>query len=83
MTKLVEKRLTDWSQKHYTQNESGYLFINANGKPFRSDLVVRYGIHRTLKKLGIQTPKGVHAGIHCFRHGVTTELLESTPIHIV
>jgi len=27
---------------------------------------------------------GAHVGIHCFRHGVTTELLESgTPIHIV
>jgi integrase len=27
--------------------------------------------------------KGVHVGIHCFRHGVTSELLESgTPIHV-
>ena len=33
---------------------------------------------------GIRTPKGVHVGVHCFRHGVTTSLLESgTPIHIV
>ncbi len=33
---------------------------------------------------GMARPKGVHAGIHCFRHGVTTELLEhGTPIHIV
>ena len=32
-------------------------------------------------QLGIETPKGVHIGIHCFRHGVTSELLESgTPI---
>ena len=35
-------------------------------------------------KLGIVTPKGVHVGIHSFRHGVTTELLEAgTPIHVV
>src|SRR5205807_10505513 len=28
--------------------------------------------------------KGVHVGIHCFRHGVTSELLGSgTPIHVV
>jgi len=41
-------------------------------------------VRRTMKKLGIETPKGVHVGIHCFRHGVTTELLEpGTPIHVV
>jgi len=29
-------------------------------------------------------PKGVHLGVHAFRHGVTTELLEAgTPIHVV
>jgi integrase len=72
------------SRKRYKQNEAGYLFTNSNGKPYLSDNVVRYGVHRTMKKLGIETPKGVHVGIHCFRHGVTTELLESgIPIHVV
>jgi len=34
--------------------------------------------------LPADTPKGVHVGIHCFRHGVTTELLEQgVPIHVV
>ena len=37
-----------------------------------------------MAKLGIETAKGVHIGIHCFRHDVTSELLESgTPIHVV
>jgi integrase len=37
-----------------------------------------------MSKLDIKTPKGVHVGIHCFRQGVTSELLESgTPIHVV
>jgi Phage integrase family len=38
-----------------------------------------------MKRLGIARPNGgVHVGIHCFRHGVTTELLEAgTPIHLV
>jgi integrase len=46
--------------------------------------VVKYGVHRAMKKLGIETAKGAHVGIHCFRHGVTSELLESgTPIHVV
>jgi site-specific recombinase XerC len=42
---------------------------------------VRCGVHRTMERLGITTPKGAHIGVHCFRHGVTTSLLESgTPI---
>lgn len=37
-----------------------------------------------MAKLGIKTPKGVHVGVHVFRHGVTSELLEAgTPIHVV
>ena len=84
MPTLLAKRLQDWVEKHYKPKEAGYLFTNSNGKPYLSDNVVRYGVHCTMKKLGIETPKGVHVGIHCFRHGVTTELLESgIPIHVV
>lgn len=37
-----------------------------------------------MDKLGIERHKGVHVGVHCFRHGVTSELLEGgTPIHLV
>ena len=37
-----------------------------------------------MAKLGIGVLKGVHLGIHAFRHGVTTELLEAeTPIQVV
>ena len=61
------------------------LFTNSKGKPYLSDnAVVKYGVHRAMANLGIVTTKGVHIGIHCFRHGVTSELLESgTPIHVV
>ena len=84
MTALLEQHLRNWVEKHFRPNPSGYLFLNSKGRPFPSDNVVKYGIHRAIAKLGIQTNKGVHVGIHCFRHGVTTELLESgTPIHIV
>ena len=82
MSQLLEKYLRDWVQKQYTPNEADYLFTNSRGKPHRSDYVIKV-LHRIVAKLGIQTPKGVHVGIHCFRHGVTTELLESTPIHVV
>ena len=82
ISQLLEKYLRDWLRKQYKPNEGDYLFVNSNGKPYRSDCVIK-ALHRIVAKLGIQTPKGVHVGIHCFRHGVTTELLQSTPIHVV
>jgi integrase len=84
MSDLLTKHLKDWLAKHCKENAEGYLFINSKGRTYLSDNVVRFGVHRAMSKLGIKTPKGVHVGIHCFRHGVTSELLESgTPIHVV
>jgi hypothetical protein len=84
MSDLLTKHLRDWLAKHYRQNADGYLFTNSNGRPYLSDNVVKYGVHRAMATLGIETPKGIHVGIHCFRHGVTSELLQSgTPIHVV
>ncbi len=84
MSDLLAKHMHDWLTKHFKANPEGYLFINRKNKPFLSDNVVRSGVHRAMAKLGIETPKGTHVGIHCFRHGVTSELLESgTPIHVV
>ena len=67
------------------QAESRRLSVyQPKGKPYRSENVVRSGVHRTMDKLGIVAPKGAHAGIHCFRHSVASELLEAgTPIHVV
>jgi integrase len=80
----LHTHLRDWIEEYYRANSEGYLFTNSNSRPYLSDNVVRYGIHRAMGRLGIHTPKGVHVGVHCFRHGVTTSLLESgTPIHIV
>jgi integrase len=62
----------------------GYLFLNLKGRLYPSVNVIKYEINRAMEKLGIQTAKGAHIGIHCFRHGVTTQLLESgTPIQVV
>lgn len=85
MPQLLEQHLHDWIEKRFRPNPDDYLFINAHGRPYRPDRVVRDGIHRTMDKLGITVPaKGIHAGIHAFRHGVTSELLQSgTPIHLV
>jgi integrase len=85
MTELLELHLRDWIEKRFRPNPSDYLFINSKGRPYLSDNVVKYGIHKTMDKIGIPRPRaGVHVGIHCFRHGVTTELLQAgTPIHLV
>jgi integrase len=84
MPELLEQHLRNWLEKHFQPNPAGYLFLNTEGRPFLSDKVVRK-IHKIMAKLAIAMPqRGVHVGIHCFRHGVTTELLESgTPIHLV
>ena len=84
MPELLAKHLRGWIEKHYKPNADGYLFINSQGQPYSSRKVVKYGVQRAMAKLGIEIPKGVHVGFHCFRHGVTSELLESgTPIHVV
>jgi integrase len=88
MSSALEKHLCNWIEKKYRPNAEtnpeGYIFTNSKGRPYLSDNVVRYGVHRAMGRPGIKAPKGVHIGAHCFRHGVTTSLLESgTPIHIV
>lgn len=83
-SELLAKHLLNWLDKYYDPNPDGYLFINSKGRPYRSENVILSGVHGAMEKLGIETAKGVHVGIHCFRHGVTSELLESgTPIHVV
>lgn len=46
MSQLLTKHLRDWLDKRYKQNLDGYLFTNSKGKPFLSDNVVKYGVHR-------------------------------------
>lgn len=37
-----------------------------------------------MAKLGIPRPKGVRVGVHCFRHGASSELLDlGIPINVV
>ncbi len=71
MPELLAKHLRAWLDKHYKPNLDGYLFTNSKGKPYLSDNVVRFGIHRAMEKQGIETAKGVHVGVHAFRHGIT------------
>lgn len=84
MPELLERHLKDWLEHHYKPNPKGYLFINRKGKPYRSENVVRQGVHKAMAKLGIPRPKGVHVGVHAFRHGASSELLDiGIPINVV
>ena len=83
MPDLLERKLKDWVEHGHKPNPEGYLFTNSKGKPYRSETVIRH-VHRTMDKLGITRPKGVHVGVHCFRHGASSELLDlGTPINVV
>jgi integrase len=84
MPAMLERYLKDWLEHHYKPNPKGYLFINRKGEPYRSENVIRQGVHKAMAKLGIPRPKGVHVGVHAFRHGASSELLDvGTPINVV
>jgi integrase len=84
MPELLERHLKDWLENRYKPNPEGYLFINSRNRPYLSDNVIKSGVHRAMDKLGIPRPKGIHVGIHCFRHGASSELLDlGTAINVV
>lgn len=83
MTGLLERQLSYWLTNHPVRNSAGYLFVNSKGRPYLSDYVVKQ-IHKAMAKLGIPRPKGVHVGVHAFRHGATSELLDAgIPVNVV
>jgi integrase len=58
----------------------GHFFATQNGtRPRSRDNVVKVGLRPVLKKLGLPA-----AGLHAFRHGLATELAESSvPITVL
>ena len=79
MPLALERRLTDYLMHHYRENPSGYLFSNRNGNPFSIGKVTEYGLWPVQDKLGIG-----HTGLHAFRHGAASELLEEgAPLTVV
>lgn len=76
MPSALEEMLRNYLKHHWTANEAGLLFPNRKGtKPRWRDNVVKYGLKPVLLKLGIQMQD---AGLHAFRHGMATELAESS-----
>ena len=82
MSSTLESALRNYLANHWRPNPSRFLFPDRTGKrPRKREQVVVYGLHPILKKLGI--PK-LNAGLHAFRHGLATALVEaSAPISVL
>jgi integrase len=78
----LESTLKAYLLDHWKQNQNGILFPDKTGTRPRSRLnVVRNGLHPVLRKLGIAT---AHTGLHAWRHGLATALVESSaPISVL
>jgi integrase len=82
MPSALESTLRNYLKHHWTPNPAGLLFANRKGThPRWRDNVVKYGLKPILRKLGIPEE---NAGLHCFRHGLATELAErSVPVTVL
>lgn len=79
MPLALERRLTDYMLHHYRENPSGYLFANRNGNPYSVGKVTEYGLWPVQDRLRIG-----RTGLHAFRHGAASELLEEgAPLTVV
>lgn len=75
MTSDLEGKLRDYIQNHWKPNTSQILFpTEAGNRPRSREGVVVYGLKPILKKLGIPSD---NVGLHAFRHGLATELVEA------
>jgi integrase len=82
MPSALEAALRSYFKNHWTSNPSGLLFANRKGThPRWRDNVVKYGLKPILRRLEIPEE---YAGLHCFRHGLATELAErSVPVTVL
>jgi len=83
MPELLARHLLHWLENYHVPNPEGYLFVNSKGAPYLSDYVVKQ-VHKAMAKVGIRRPKGARVGVHAFRHGASSELLDAgIPVNVV
>jgi integrase len=82
MPSELEDLLQNYLKSHWRPNPGRILFPAKCGTRARSRRnVVVHGLHPILRKLGIPT---LDAGLHAFRHGLATALVEaSAPISVL
>jgi len=78
----LESVLQNYLTSNWKPNPSGILFPNKRGTLSRSrNNVVLVGLKPVLRKLGIPA---LNAGLHAFRHGLATQLVEaSVPLSVL
>jgi integrase len=83
MPSALEAVLRNYIQKSWKPNPKGLLFASSHddGKPRSRKNVVGNGLKPILRKLGIPSE---NTGLHAFRHGLATELVEnSVPVTVL
>jgi integrase len=83
MPSALEEVLRNYIQRVWKPNKSGLLFQSTkdDGKPRTRKNVVGNGLKPVLRKLGIPSD---NTGLHAFRHGLATELVEnSVPVTVL
>ena len=74
MPKALETALQSYLKTVWKPNAAALLFPNRKGThPLWRDNVVKYGLKPILRRLGIPDK---NAGLHAFRHGLATELVQ-------
>ena len=67
--------------KHLEGHSHQLLFVNRRGRPYSRNKVVQTVLHPLLDELGI-AHKGKRAGLHAFRHCLSSLLLQSTGVAV-
>jgi integrase len=82
MPSALEDVLRNYIQRIWKPNKSGILFPSKkDGKPRTRKNVVVNGLKPILRKLGIPSE---NTGLHAFRHGLATELVDnSVPVTVL
>jgi integrase len=76
MPSALESVLQNYLAHHWKPNQPNLLFPNRRGTlPRLRDNVVKYGLKPVLKTLKMPTTE---VGLHAFRHGLATELADSS-----
>lgn len=82
MPSALEEVLRNYIQRIWKPNTSGILFPSKkDGRPRTRKNVVVNGLKPVLRKLGIPSE---NTGLHAFRHGLATELVDnSVPVTVL
>src|SRR6202162_2550450 len=75
MATSLEAVLQNYIAQHWRQNPTGLLFANRQGtRPRARKSILKHSLKPLLRKLGIPEQD---CGLHAFRHGLATELVDS------